>query len=334
MLRRLAWGFIFAIAPLVAFGQTYGRMEFSLQNAQGQAISGASINVYTQTAGGAGNCGGPAGSQAQLFHTSAGQPMIQPLHTDGFGHNYAYMVAGLCYTVTYNSPSTGLLTYVDQAPQYAGTGGPPGPQGPPGTPGTAGNPAPPAFAIQFANNGVTQFQGDTTITANPTTHTITAPNTSSSVNAVLFVKSYGALCDGSTDDQTAIQAAFTDAYIGSSNPLCTANGCSVQFPAGTCVTSNIVWKGQPFFGAGITATVIQGKPGQDVFATPDGVAWTAPPAGTLVHDLKILVDVSVDASGAPQGNNTFPESCRGYARRRDSRISSHISGARGIWDFY
>lgn len=48
------------IALLVlAFGtaasaQTYGRLDFSLQNAQGQAISGARVNVYSQTA-----CGAP-----------------------------------------------------------------------------------------------------------------------------------------------------------------------------------------------------------------------------------------------------------------------------------
>jgi hypothetical protein len=100
-----------------AFAQTtYGRLDFSLQNAQGQAISGAQINVYTQS-----TCGAPAGALATLYSTALGPaatppanvPLTQPLITDGFGHQFAYAAQG-CVTITYNSPYTGLLTYPDQ----------------------------------------------------------------------------------------------------------------------------------------------------------------------------------------------------------------------------
>jgi hypothetical protein len=133
---------------------------------------------------------------------------------------------------------------------------------------------------------------------------LAAPSFEGSVNKTLLVTAppFNAKCDGVTDDRAGIQAAFDEALSKAEN---------VQFPAGTCLTSTIVWKGQPFFGAGINATVIVGKPGQDVFQTPDGNTWAAPLAGTLVHDLKIEVDNTVDASAAPQGNGTFPNRIAG-----------------------
>src|SRR3974390_1387308 len=54
---------------------------------------------------------------------------------------------------------------------------------------------------------------------------------------------------------TGIQAAFNDAYT---------QNAQVQFPAGTCLTSTIIWKGPGFYGAGVSATIIQGMPGKDV----------------------------------------------------------------------
>jgi hypothetical protein len=120
------------------------------------------------------------------------------------------------------------------------------------------------------------------------------------VNKVISVIAppYNAKCDGVTDDQTAIQAAFDAAYSG---------GLQIQFPAGVCLTSTIVWKGQHFFGAGIGRTIINGKPGQDVFQTPDNNSWSMVEAPT-VHDLTIGVDASVNAAAtAAGGNNTFPK---------------------------
>lgn len=156
---------------------------------------------------------------------------------------------------------------------------------------------------------------------------IAASTTVASVNKVLNVLAapYNAKCDGVTDDRAAIQAAFNDALPGSSNPLCTVSGCSIQFPAGTCKTSTITWKGQPFFGAGISATAIQGQPGQDVFVTPDGGGWAPPIAGTSVRDLRIKVDNTVDASGAPQGNLAFPNRIAGTAGGLGNPITPAIS---------
>jgi hypothetical protein len=134
------------------------------------------------------------------------------------------------------------------------------------------------------------------------TGNVAAPTTLSSVNKIISIIAppYNAKCDGVTDDQTAIQAAFNDALT---------KGASVQFPAGTCLTSAIVWKGQPFFGAGENLTIIKGKPGQDVFQVPDGGHFYGPM--TFVHDVGVYVDNTVDASGAPQGNNTFPNRIAG-----------------------
>jgi hypothetical protein len=138
------------------------------------------------------------------------------------------------------------------------------------------------------------------------------------VNRTLLVTAppFNAKCDGVTDDTAGIQAAFDEAQ---------ARAESLQFPAGTCLTGTIIWKGQPFFGAGITATVIQGKPGQDVFRTPDGNTWSAPIAGTLVHDLRIKVDNTVDASGDPHGNNTFPNRIAGTLGGVSHPVSPAIS---------
>jgi hypothetical protein len=127
---------------------------------------------------------------------------------------------------------------------------------------------------------------------------LNAPSVNASVNRVLLVTAspYNAKCDGTTDDQVAIQAAFNDAL---------ANSESVQFPAGTCITSTISYTGQSFFGAGKNLTFIKGKPGQDVFQGPNssGVSYKQ---STNIHDLTILVDSSVNAAAtAGGGNNTF-----------------------------
>jgi hypothetical protein len=114
---------------------------------------------------------------------------------------------------------------------------------------------------------------------------------------------YNAKCDGVTDDQTAIQAAFNAAQ---------RSGKAVQFPSGICLTSTITYMGQPFFGAGRNVTIIKGRPGLDVIATPD--SKVALDYGARIHDLTIQVDNTVNAaSSAVGGNNTFPNRIFGTA---------------------
>jgi Pectate lyase superfamily protein len=188
-------------------------------------------------------------------------------------------------------------------------------------------PTPPAGA------GAASQVGASPISTAPPVHPqvmqapLAAPSFEGSVNRTLLVTAppFNAKCDGVTDDNAGIQAAFNEAL---------ARAESIQFPAGTCLTSTITWKGQPFFGAGTAATIIKGKPGQDVFATPDGNTWTAPNGGTLVHDLKILVDNSVDASAAPQGNNTFPNRIAGTLGGASNFISPAIASGGAAFGTY
>jgi hypothetical protein len=108
-MRRFIWFVIVTMGAPLAFSQTYGRLDFSLQNAQGQAIAGATINVYSQSA-----CGVAYGTAATLYPAATGgTPLTQPLLTDGRGANFAYASPG-CVTVVYNSPFTGTLTFKDQ----------------------------------------------------------------------------------------------------------------------------------------------------------------------------------------------------------------------------
>ena len=188
-----------------------------------------------------------------------------------------------------------------------GTVGPPSTvPGPPGPPGGAANITPsPQFSLfyQPLSGTQSQAQGDSHVTTDGAGH-MQAITTTASVNKVISVIAppYNAKCDGTTDDQTAIQAAFTAAYSG---------GQQIQFPAGTCLTSTIVWKGQSFFGAGKGITFIQGQPGQDVFQTPDNNSYVLL-AGATVHDLNIVVNVTVNAAAtAGGGNNTFPNRIAG-----------------------
>ena len=267
---------------------------------------GANVTVFTQAA-----CGSPATSQATLYHNAqgTGSPVQQPIKTDGFGQAYAYAAPG-CYTTIYVSSQTGTITRPDQ---IVGGNGPPGPQGPQGIPGTGNITASPQFTMMYQPFAGTQSaaQGDANVTTDGAGNT-KSKTTASSVNAVIYVKAppYNAKCDGTTDDQAAIQAAFNDAKNGSTNPLCTAGGCSVQFPAGRCVTSTITWVGQSFFGAGKDITYIRGKPGQDIFQVPDTTGTFI--GNGFVHDFSMEIDVTVNAAAsAAGGNNTFPNRIAG-----------------------
>jgi hypothetical protein len=135
-----------------------------------------------------------------------------------------------------------------------------------------------------------------------------------SLNNILNVMAapYNAVPDCTTDNQSAAtNGAIGTGIQGAMNDALTYTK-TVYFPAtgsGCFLTSTIVWKGQPFFGAGINRTIVRGKPGQDTFQVPDGGSFYGPV--TAVHDITVYVDNTVDASGAPQGNNTFPNRIAG-----------------------
>ena len=147
---------------------------------------------------------------------------------------------------------------------------------------------------------------------------LSAPSVNASINKVLLVTAapYNAKCDGATDDQVAIQTAFTDAMT---------YGETVQFPAGTCKFSTITWYGQSFFGAGTGQTNLLGEPGKDLFATPDSAVTLL--ANAYVHDFTMQVDSSVNRSAtAGGGDNTFPNRISGTAGGASNPISAVYGG--------
>lgn len=107
---------ILAIAAFCAVAHAqYGRMDFQLQSAQGQAIAGATVSVYAQPA-----CGSAYSGLATVYPAATGgTPVSNPLTTDGFGEAHGYVAAG-CYTVVYFSQFTGTRTFTDQSPSISG----------------------------------------------------------------------------------------------------------------------------------------------------------------------------------------------------------------------
>ena len=114
-MKRITWVLVLFLAGPCVFAQTYGRLDLSLQTAQGQAVPNATVNIYSQVA-----CGtASTGSLATLYPTATGgTPITQPLITNGYGASFAYVPQG-CYTVSYFSTYTGTQTFMDQVPQNA-----------------------------------------------------------------------------------------------------------------------------------------------------------------------------------------------------------------------
>jgi hypothetical protein len=99
------------------------------------------------------------------------------------------------------------------------------------------------------------------------------------------VKEFGAVCDGTTDDTNALQAAINYAQT---------HGVSLTIPQGKCKTHTLVWHGEPIGGLGKQVSALVGFPGQDVLATVTDS--TNMLSYTRIHDLTIYVDQSVDVS--------------------------------------
>lgn len=193
------------LLALPAVAQTYGRIDFSLVTAQGQAVAGATVTVQNQSGG----CGGAVTSNATLYPSSSGgTPLVQPLLTDGFGHAFAY-VASNCYTVVYNSPYTGTQTFSDQ--------------------------------FVFATGGAFCSLTGCTLSGPLKIQTsLDFQDGSTPASALAF----GALCDGSTDDTTAIQAGITwEASHGGTLTL-PAGQCNISAPLTIPFTTKFRFKGQ------------------------------------------------------------------------------------------
>jgi hypothetical protein len=113
------------------------------------------------------------------------------------------------------------------------------------------------------------------------------------------VKEFGAVCDGATDDTSALQAALNYAN---------AHGVALTIPEGTCKTRALNWRGESIGGLSKQVSALMGFPGQDVLAsTPDA---TNVLSYTRLHDLTIYVDQSIDVSCSPAAGRAAAGSCQ------------------------
>jgi hypothetical protein len=112
------------------------------------------------------------------------------------------------------------------------------------------------------------------------------------------VKEFGAVCDGATDDTSALQAALNYAQT---------HGVALTIPQGTCKTHSLTWHGESIGGLGKQVSALMGFPGQDVLSTvtdnPNLLSYTR------LHDLTIYVDQSVDNSCSPATGRATAGSC-------------------------
>ena len=112
------------------------------------------------------------------------------------------------------------------------------------------------------------------------------------------VKEFGAVCDGATDDTSALQAALNYAQT---------HGVALTIPQGTCKTRTLNWHGESIGGMGKQVSALMGFPGQDVLQTTADSANLL--ANTQIHDLTILVDQSLDVSCAAAEGRAAAGSC-------------------------
>jgi len=111
------------------------------------------------------------------------------------------------------------------------------------------------------------------------------------------VKEFGAVCDGVTDDTTALQSALDYAH---------AHHVALTIPQGSCKTHSLAWRGESIGGAGKQVSALIGFPGQDVLsAAADGSVLP----NTRLHDLTIYVDQSQDISCTPANGRNPAGSC-------------------------
>jgi hypothetical protein len=112
------------------------------------------------------------------------------------------------------------------------------------------------------------------------------------------VKEFGAVCDGTTDDTSALQAALNYAET---------HGVALTIPQGTCKTRTLNWHGESIGGMGKQVSALMGFPGQDVLQTTADSANLL--AYTRIHDLTIYVDQSMDVSCSAAEGRAAAGSC-------------------------
>ncbi len=133
------------------------------------------------------------------------------------------------------------------------------------------------------------------------------------------VKEFGAVCDGVTDDTSALQAALNYAQT---------HGVALTIPQGTCKTRALNWHGESIGGLGKQVSALMGFPGQDVLSAmadnPNLLSYTR------IHDLTIYVDQSMDASCTPAQGRAAAGSCAfGRAIENNSIFSPGGNGLTG-----
>ena len=123
--------------------------------------------------------------------------------------------------------------------------------------------------------------------------------TSGSQQTERSVKEFGAVCDGVTDDTSALQAALSYAN---------AHGVALVLPEGTCKTRTLSWRGESIGGLGKQVSALMGFPGEDVLVSgPDALNILN---STRLHDLTIYVDQSVDVSCSPAEGRAAAGACQ------------------------
>ena len=123
--------------------------------------------------------------------------------------------------------------------------------------------------------------------------------TSGSQQTERSVKEFGAVCDGVTDDTSALQSALDYAN---------AHGVALVLPEGICKTRTLSWRGESIGGLGKQVSALMGFPGEDVLVSgPDALNILS---STRLHDLTIYVDQSVDASCSPAEGRAAAGACQ------------------------
>ncbi len=131
---------------------------------------------------------------------------------------------------------------------------------------------------------------------------VTDLRTSGAQQTARSVKEFGAVCDGVTDDTSALQAAIDYAHT---------HNVALTIPEGICKTRPLNWHGESIGGVSEQDSALMGFPGQDVLTTmPDSSTLMA---NTRIHDLTIYVDQSLDASCSPAEGRAAGGNCQ-YSR--------------------